>query len=405
MHPTAKVKKVLIAIPTIGKDGQGRLAGVFRWLGEGRYWDTTLIRARADFTPQAVRLALRHGIDGAILAIPYCPDACAILSKSAIPIAMMTTGIPPSLKTRKPMTAFSLVDNSAIGSAAARHFLGFGMFASYVYVHDPRQSPWSMDRLNGFATTLRTKGLTCSVFAEGGETNETIDILPREKLRDFILHQPRPSAVFAANDIIAEQIISVCRSANLSIPRQISVLGVDNDALICESTRPMLSSIAPDFIEAGYRAADLLDRMMSGRRPKTTVFHANVSQIITRDSTAPLTPATKIVADALSFIKAKALSGITSADVIAHLRVSRSLANLRFRELRGESIGEALVRERLAHAEKLLAGTTWSMKRIAAECGYADPNVFRNLFRAHHGQSMSAYRAKPDACAKATDGR
>lgn len=33
--------------------------------------------------------------------------------------------------------------------------------------------------------------------------------------------------------------------------------------------------------------------------------------------------------------------------MVAHLKVSRRLADLRFRELQGESIGEAILRERL----------------------------------------------------------
>ncbi|MBO7683769.1 MAG: substrate-binding domain-containing protein, partial [Kiritimatiellae bacterium] len=38
-----------------------------------------------------------------------------------------------------------------------------------------------------------------------------------------------------------------------------AVLGVDNDALICENARPRLSSVQPDFEEEGRLAAETLD--------------------------------------------------------------------------------------------------------------------------------------------------
>ena len=388
--------RVLVAVPTIGKDGQSRLAGVFRWLGEGHYWDTRLIRARDDFTPEAVKEALLDGIDGAIVAIPYRPDTCSVLSKTTLPIVVMTTGLAVGLNAKRPRTGFSLVDNDAIGAAAARHFLELGLFASFAYVHDARISNWSTERLAGFKRVLATKRQQPLVFSDQTVKGDTIDLLPRDSLARFLSGLPRPAAVFAANDTIAEQVAGICELNGTRIPSQLSVLGVDNDELLCAHARPKLSSIEPDFNTAGYSAAEMLDGMMRGRLRRSRTLRTGVLRVVTRESTAPLTPATRIVSDAISFIRSRAFDGISSRDVIAHLKVSRSLANLRFREIQGESIGDAITRIRLDEAERLLKETDWPLKRIAAECGYSNPDVFRNLFRSRRGKSMSAFRAQSD---------
>lgn len=308
----------------------------------------------------------------------------------------MTTGLAVGLNAKRPRTSFSLVDNDAIGVAAAKHFLELGLFASFAYVHDARVSNWSTERLAGFTRALASKRRQSLVFSDPTVKGDTIDLLPRESLARFLNGLPRPAAVFAANDTIAEQVNGICELNGIRVPSQISVLGVDNDELLCTHARPKLSSIEPDFNAAGYSAAEMLDGMMRGRFKRSRTLRTGVLRVITRGSTAPLTPATRIVSDAVSFIRSRVFDGISSRDVIAHLKISRSLANLRFREIQGESIGDTIIRLRLDEAERLLKETDWPLKRIAAECGYSNPDVFRNLFRSRRGKSMSAFRAQSD---------
>ena len=86
------------------------------------------------------------------------------------------------------------------------------------------------------------------------------------------------------------------------------------------------------------------------------------------------------------------MRGITVEDVAKHLGCSRRLADLRFRELQGNSIGKTILTIRLEEAKRLLKSTHDSIDKIAADCGYENTNSLRNLFKRRFGLTMREYR-------------
>jgi len=178
------------------------------------------------------------------------------------------------------------------------------------------------------------------------------------------------------------------------------VLGVDDNALICENARPTLSSIRPDFEKEGFLAAQTLDALMSPRnlKPTTsnqqpTTLYVGVKQVVRRDSTFVVTPSGRLVAHALKYIADHATDGITAEDVVRHLKVSRRLLYLRFAEESGTSIRAAIEERRLQQVRHLLKTTRLSTDEIATRCGYGNPNVLRNLFRRKFGMTMRDFRS------------
>lgn len=366
------------------------MSGIYHWLGEGHDWNTVIVRTRADFTMKVVAEEMSHGLDGAIIGIPYNFDVGQLLVQADLPLAIMTTALTACSLEHRPNTVFALIDNRELGRTAAVYFQSLGRFAAYAYVHDARHSSWSDDRLSGFMSIHPD----CQIFAGARESDNTIDRLKNEQLAAFLADLPRPTALLAANDIIAEQVLSACRAREIRVPDDISVMGIDNDTVTCTAARPALSSIEPNFKEAGYRAAMMLDALMHGRRLRQWTKQPGVLRTVERDSTQRIAPASRLVRDALDFIEVNACFGITPSDVISKLRVSRSLANLRFRELTGRSIGQALTERRLAECERLLRTTDWKFVRIAKSVGYANPDILRNLFRSRHGIGPTRWRAQ-----------
>ena len=49
-----------------------------------------------------------------------------------------------------------------------------------------------------------------------------------DRLLKAVRSLPKPLAVFAANDLIAEQIVNVCCANGISVPQELAVVGVDN---------------------------------------------------------------------------------------------------------------------------------------------------------------------------------
>ena len=97
---------------------------------------------------------------------------------------------------------------------------------------------------------------------------------------------------------------------------------------------------------------------------------------------------------ALAYIQRNALKGISVDDVSRHLKVSRRLADLRFRELQGTTIGETIISLRLAEVKRLLRSTKEPIDSIAALCGYSNPNYLKNLFKRRFAMSMRDFRGR-----------
>ena len=374
-------KKVFIALRMAGIAGQEKLSGIFRFLGETHDWDIRLVRTASEFTAATVRDAIRANYDGFIVSIPGTEESAAVLASTKIPTVVMDIHS-PLLEERSRNIVFIRNSAEEIGRAAANHLLAIGKCRSYAFVHNPSVMQWSVNRCKVFRETLRDNGFWCHEL----KTPEGLQKLER------------PVGIFAANDDRGYDVIEFCHAHHIRIPEDAAVLGINNDTLICENCHPRLSSIQPDFEQEGYLAAETLSRMM---RPSTAsnlktskplTFFVGVRQIVRRESTAEFSQAGKLVQKALAYINQNALKGISVSDVVRHLRVSRRLADLRFRELQGATIGETIISLRLAEVKRLLRSTKEPVDSIATQCGYSNPNYLKNLFKRRFAMSMREFR-------------
>ena len=178
----------------------------------------------------------------------------------------------------------------------------------------------------------------------------------------------------------------------IKIPKDIAILGVDNDTLICENAQPRLSSVQPDFGNEGHLAAEILDQMMNGKETSSSTVLVGVTRIVQRESTAEQSHAGLLVQKALAYIDRHALEGIGVNDVVQHLNCSRRLADLRFRELQGTSIMQTIIEKRLDEVRRRLAGTKEKIDAIASACGFDNSNYLKNLFKKRFGMSMREFR-------------
>ena len=79
-----------------------------------------------------------------------------------------------------------------------------------------------------------------------------------------------PSAVIAANDLMAVEVIETFGRRGLSVPREIAVTGFDHQA-VARRYQPAFPTTAPDFERMGEIACEtLLDSLAAGTRPVQT---------------------------------------------------------------------------------------------------------------------------------------
>jgi LacI family transcriptional regulator len=96
---------------------------------------------------------------------------------------------------------------------------------------------------------------------------------------------PRPTVIFAGNDMIAFGALLAFREAGIRCPEDISLIGFDNLDL-AEMTSPPLSSVSQPGYQMGSTAARLLvDRVRGDHGPPKHVVLATALKI--RDSVAP----------------------------------------------------------------------------------------------------------------------
>ena len=382
-------KRVLVALNMSNISGQRKLAGIFKYLhgrsGNTSPWDMQIIRTRTEFSKQCMRKAIANGTDGYIVSIPDSEETVDLLRTVDKPAVTMDV-MPPQ---RRSGLVVIRNDNESAGRLAASTLLQQGHLRHYAFAHSSPVLRWGTEREAAFRAAIRDAGFWCDTYGAPGETRD---------LDAFLHGLPKPCGVFAANDACGYRVLVACRRLGLRVPSEISVIGVDNDALLCEHCTPPLTSISANFEREGYLAAQALGRMMSARRGAQTqgvsVINVPITEIVRRESTAGLSPAGLLVQRAVAYITTNALRGIGVADVVQHLRVSRRLADLRFRQLQGRTIHDAISEIRIEKVKDLLRTTDESIDDIAYRCGYPNANYLRNLFKRLYGTSMRDYRKR-----------
>lgn len=275
-------------------------------------------------------------------------------------------------------------DAAAAGETAAKELISLGL-ENFAFVGIGYRS-WSIRRAEAFAEALRINGKTLSEtdMQPGGKDNR--------KLSNWLEGLPKPCGLFAASDAIASTVVSVCRMNGISIPDDIAIIGVDDNAEICESTSPPLSSIHPDFRQGGRLAARLLARKLIGRGkvPQTTVFA--ISGIVRRGSTRRMRRRDTCVSDALDRIWGHGGAHLTPKDITDGFPCSRRNAEIRFRRATGRSIHEEIMAMRIDAAKRILSGTSLPISSVAEQCGYVSTAHFRDAFRTATGLNPLAWR-------------
>ena len=299
-------------------------------------------------------------------------------------------------------SAFSILHDSArTGRIAAKELLSTG-FRNFAYVAQPGILHWSEERARAFEQTVRMHGAEFRKMETHGLLKW--DVAWTRKMRAFLRSLPRPCALFASCDMVAVEVLAAAREIGLEVPGQLAVLGVDDNAELCENAVPTLSSIVPDFRRAGAMAVEAVIGMAGGRgsggsggsggsapAAHRVALYGDLG-VERRASTRPLASHDAVAAKALALIRLKAREGLRPAQVAALFPCSRRMADRRFRKAVGHSIGEEIHAVQLAEAQRLLADPERQLKVVSDFCGFGSPGSLRNFFRRETGMSLSAWR-------------
>jgi LacI family transcriptional regulator len=283
-----------------------------------------------------------------------------------------------------------LGDDRQIGTMAAADLMNRG-FRHFGYCGF-KNMWWSVDRGRYFYEQIQEAGFGVHVFELSAGGSALFEAGTLSGLERWLRTLPRPCAVFACTDDLCRQLAEACKSAGIKVPEEVALLGVDNDALICEFASPPLSSIVLNAEKSGYDAAAVLHRMMRGEAVGEITIPIPAPRVVTRQSTDVIAVTDRAVANALSHIREHYRKGVSVIDIARAAGVSRRVLEIRFRNVMNRSIYEEVLRLRMNQACLLLTETNLSVAQIAEALNYDETKYFSRAFRQVTGNSPLAYR-------------
>lgn len=329
-------------------------------------------------------------------ASPWLPE---LLARMSVPVVDMWADYEELPYPRV------LLDHAAIGRAGAHHLLtrGFRDLLFYTHAMERRNA---RPRFAAFAEVAQAAGARATLLTWDPDAPELKGQQRIEWLAGHLRTMPLSLGVMASNDFIACEVLEAAQLAGLDVPRDVAVLGVDDDPLVTEVAPVPLSSIDSARERVGYEAAALLERLMDGAPAPAEPLLVPPGPVVTRRSTDVLAVRDANVAAAVAFIRDHFRELITVEQIAARAVVSRRHLQDGFARETGRTIGETIAWTRLEHAQHLLLTTREKVEVVAQRCGFGSGETMCKVFRRLLGTTPQTYRAgytRDDPAAAAAD--
>ncbi|MCC7338004.1 MAG: XylR family transcriptional regulator [Pirellulaceae bacterium] len=376
-----QMKHVALLIETSREYGRGLLRGVTRFHREHGNWSIY-------FKPQGLRdraptwLSEWKG-DGILARIDSCHTADSVL-KTGLPVIDLR-GVLPDLGVPE-----IGIDNRALAKLVLQHLLDRGL-RNFAFCGDrPGRNRWSDQRREMFRQAVESAGFRCHEFSNRRRMPSWE--YEQEQITQWVKQLPQPVGVMASNDDLGQQVLDACLRADVHVPDEVALIGVDNDPYLCNLTLPPMTSVDVNSERIGYEAAKLLDRLMLGCKPPKLPVYLEPAQVVMRQSTDTIAVDDLEVATVVRFIRDHACEGITIEDAFAKVLVSRSTLTRRFKALLQRTPMAELTRVRLQKARQLLLETDLGIAQVAARSGFSEAKYLITVFHQTFGVTPGAFR-------------
>lgn len=279
------------------------------------------------------------------------------------------------------------------GREAANYFLakGFHSFAFFGY----RGAVWSEERFHGFHRRL----LECDIpeeriFCNRNQQLENQWYYDSDELAAWLRQLPRSTALFAADDSLANRVAETSLSAGIRIPTDLALLGVDDDDIACTLTTPQLSSISLDVYNAGQKVARSIMRMLVDDLDKTLDIVVRSTGIVERQSSDILATDDPDILRVLSYINTRLSHRLDMKELLTVVPMSRRSLEMRFRKITGLSVHQYIMEHRMQHLAQRLISSTESIGNLAMEVGIGDQQNVSRLFQKYYNTTPEKYRGE-----------
>ena len=280
-------------------------------------------------------------------------------------------------------------DYYGTGAMAAKFFIErkFQNFAFY----GSKGVVWSRERAHGFRDKVEKAGGNYYYFESENLRSEDWS-KSHVMLDEWLISLPKPVAMLACDDNFALQISEICKMKNIKIPKDVSLMGVDNDDLICNLSDPPISSIELDVEKGGYEAGRLIHQLI--KKDKTEPFNIiiNPTRIELRQSTEIYNVEDEYIDTVVKHL-IKNFDTEINIDALSEIvPLSRRNLEIKFKKEMDTSIYQFILTLRINHFANLLLTTDRSLFDLALESGFNDCKNISRVFKKFKGITPIEYR-------------
>ncbi len=280
-------------------------------------------------------------------------------------------------------------DDQSIAHMALKHLVerGFKHFAFCGDLH----FVWSRQRREHFLRAVEQAGYPCSDYEVDSTQLWTEE---RQAMAKWVQSLPKPVGIMVSYDMLGQKLLEACRLANVYVPDEVGMISVDNDELMCNLTDPPLTSIIPNAVETGYRAAELLDKMMNGEQAAASVLSIPPLDIAMRLSTDAIAVKDQLVADTVRLIRSRIYEDVNIEELLRVLPFSRRAIESRFQRNLGRTPHDLMMEMKVKIIKQFLTETELSLSIIAERIGFKHAEYMSVLFKRETGITPNEYRKR-----------
>ena len=281
-------------------------------------------------------------------------------------------------------------DYIGTGRMAARFFIehGFRNFGFFGF----NNVCWSDERCEGFRREIEDAGFGNSFYIYNLQDIDHLWYYERERMRQWLYLIPKPIAIMACDDNQGNNLIEACHSAGVKVPSEVSVMGVDNDEMLCNLGSTTLSSIYVNIEEGGWKTAELIEKRIADPDAPVEDVVLKPVKIVSRISTAAFATDDVQIQKAIQFIHANYQTKISVKDVVNEVALSRRLLERRFKSVTGQTIYQYISDLKIKRFAELLLDTNEQVVSIALTLGESDTKSISRRFKQIYGCTPNEWR-------------
>ena len=221
---------------------------------------------------------LQHRIDAiGLIGLEHTEQTNQQLAKANIPVVMLW-----NFRNRQEHPCIG-VDNREAGRTAVRHLLELGHQDILFLLAEARANDRAADRRAGALAAAKAAGISVPPDQRivcPYEIQACKDIVA-----EALTRTPRPTAVFATNDVIAHGALFAALALGISVPDDLSIIGI-GDFRGSSSVEPGLTTLRVPARRIGQQAAEVLVEMITWPSATLERDHKYEAELVVRGSTA-----------------------------------------------------------------------------------------------------------------------